>query len=105
MSTTIATPSEAATRRLTEPFVFIARLGGGGPPFQGGFAYDGVEGTAPSTVLPQRSFIQPMVGKQVSGTFANLEIYLCGVYQGWLSAAGAARLTDYARGTYALSNF
>jgi len=105
VSTTIATPTEAAPRQLTDPFVFIARLGGGASPFQGGFAYDGVEGTAPNTVLPAKSFIQPMIGKQASGSFANLEIYLCGVYQGWLSVAGAARLTDYARGTYALANF
>jgi len=105
VSTTIATPVEPAPRQLTDPFVFFARLGGGAPLFQGGFAYDGVEGTAPSTVLPPKSFIQPMIGKQASGSFANLEIYLCGVYQGWLSLAGAARLTDYARGTYALANF
>jgi len=34
-----------------------------------------------------------------------MEVYLCGVYDGWLSAGGAARLTDYTRATYALRNF
>jgi hypothetical protein len=29
---------------------------------------------------PPKSFTQPMIGKQASGSFANLEIYLCGVY-------------------------
>jgi hypothetical protein len=56
-------------------------------------------------VLDQRDFTQPVLGRQAAGSFAHMEIYLCGVYDGWLSAAGAARLTDYARATYALRNF